>query len=407
VNQPPPQAPVSPLQPWTPGSAPPPAPPAAREVATSINPFEGGPVELARMPGIPGLAPPTGKLFSALLAAQMAVQKLEEKGEVAFKTTRYTYATATQFILEARRVLHGVGLLVVQLGALGAPDAKARRTVLYSSFAVIHAESGEGITVPFEWVVHATEKMAPPKALGASYTNSLRYFLRGLLLIATGDHEDPESAYPQGPYGYGGEQAPQQGYQQPYQAPPPQQAPPQSQYSAPAHAPYPNAPAPWPPQQDYQQPYQAPPPQQGYQAPPPAPAPEGYAPQPQGGAVPFANPPAGDVGRGTQAPSSSEVQAPSNPQGAEEWTRALIAVGWAPGLAEDLARMPIDQPIDAGIAEILHAEIEKVFGGDVEAARAAWQGTGFTPDPESKTNRPIPTGGQALRYAKKIKERKQ
>jgi len=438
VNQPNPMQ----MQPWQ--------VPQAAGVPASQTP-EGQTIELARMPFlVPISKPPGPRLWLALLAAQMAADTLEQQGEVKMGSKSYNYATIKQFVQAARKHLHKHGLLVMQLGNVAPPDSRGRRTALYSGFAVIHAETGEGFLAPMEWVIHATDKFDPPKALGASYSNSLRYFIRGLLLIATGDAEaeDPEAVYDggqnrstsqsqatQGQHGMGG---PGGGGNGPGGYPP--------GYGQAMHGQgYPPGYGQAPPQQGYgqqQQGYGQQ--QQGYVQPPWSPGPGEHA--------PFANAPssaapaqAGSAGgvdfaklaekkrqeRAAANPQSPQAQVPSaelreeiaqayapppartytpsdppaqggEPQGAEEWTRALVNAGWAPGLAEDLAQADPAAPIHAGIGELLHREIEQRFGSNVQAAREAWAGTGFTPNPTAK-DRPVPSGLQALRYALNLK----
>jgi hypothetical protein len=154
--------------------------------------------EVARVPfpfNAPGLKVPTGTFWIALAQAQVNARELGEQGEVEVTAKRrYTYASYKQFLREGRRVLHEQKLYAFQAGTVSVEPAK-RRGNLYCTFTVFHAPSGEGMVVPFEWPIDSgSDYLQVGKAAGAAYSNAIRYFLRGLLLIGTndGDSDDPE-----------------------------------------------------------------------------------------------------------------------------------------------------------------------------------------------------------------------
>ena len=367
--------------------------------------------------------PSPGNYWAALGRAQKAAQELDPKGEVSHGSTQYNYAGYRQYIKEARRVLHAEGLLVQQTGSLSPENDKRRRTSLGSHYTVVHESTGEGVCYPFDWCVSESEKWPAAKATGASYSNSLRYFLRGLLQIIDkkGDRDDPESMYDGGrqqsdPYAGANPHWPGQ-QQQPYHDP-------QQQQQA------------WNPrswnQQDQggppQQPYQQPPyasgqeqggwPQQGQQQ-----FPDGHSVQQgqqgqQGQRVPQGQSPHGGDGNLGYLPDQGQqfnnglaveqespppVWDPSSgqePSGSDEWKAALIWAGHTEAFATDLALQQPDEQIHDGARVALGNEIEKFFGtGEVDAQRAtdAWEGTGFVPDFTQKPM-PRPTGVQACRY---------
>ena len=81
----------------------------------------------------------------------------------------------------------------------------------------------------------------------------------------------------------------------------------------------------------------------------------------------------------------------------------LTSKGWDPKLAEQLC---LHSPTES-IPDTLRQEVASIamdhYGHDVNKVRAAWEGTGFTPQPALPQNvRPKPNGLQLLRFLSKI-----
>jgi hypothetical protein len=363
------------------------------------------------------------ELWQALLAAQVAAKELVHDASVGSeKKELYAYTSSEAFIREARRVLHERGLLIVQLGTIGAPLSRSLQR-LFTAYLLVHAPSGQGLVLPHEWPIHSTEKFPPAKSTGAAYTSSMRYFLRGLLLIVTGDtieetdpdaqrRQQPQQAYPPQAQAW----YPPQGYayqQQAASQPPAAWGPPQLPYNpgaqqqqwntTPQHAPALLQSA----QQELQS---APisgnagqalmhPPQNGQQwqqsqqqtAPPSGPA------NPAAVAQQAARVPAGLAAEAGKAPTDLR---PGEPVEADEWVNALVARGWAERDAEQFAGVNLDKPITQTMREALRGWIERYYGDDNTSATKAWViDAGFTPRPDMpEADRPRPTGRQALRY---------
>ena len=186
--------------------------------------------EVARVPFLftpPGLGAPGQAFWAALGSAQHNARELGEESEVQVTAKRsYRYASYKQFIREARRVLHEQQLFVLQAGTVSTDPGK-RRGNLYCTFTVWHGPTGQGMVVPFEWPVDCgSDYLQVGKAAGAAYSNAIRYFVRGLLMIGTSDGDDPETAG-------GGDVAAWQQHNQAWQQP--QQAAPQQTWPQPVH----------------------------------------------------------------------------------------------------------------------------------------------------------------------------
>lgn len=90
------------------------------------------------------------------------------------------------------------------------------------------------------------------------------------------------------------------------------------------------------------------------------------------------------------------------PQTVEEWADALIDKGWDEVSATNMAALRPDAPIPDTLRELI-ATKGLAYYGSGDAARAAFEGTGYTPQPglpDSVKQRP--TGLQILRYCRKI-----
>ena len=90
------------------------------------------------------------------------------------------------------------------------------------------------------------------------------------------------------------------------------------------------------------------------------------------------------------------------PQTVEEWADALIDKGWDEVSATNMAALRPDGPIPDTLRELI-ATKSLAYYGTGELARAAFEGTGYTPQPGLPDSvKPRPTGLQILRYCNKI-----
>jgi hypothetical protein len=90
------------------------------------------------------------------------------------------------------------------------------------------------------------------------------------------------------------------------------------------------------------------------------------------------------------------------PQTVEEWADALIDKGWDEVSATNMAALRPDGPIPDTLRELI-ATKSLAYYGSGEKARAAFEGTGYTPQPGLPDSvKPRPTGLQILRYCRKI-----
>lgn len=411
----------------------------------STDPILLQPLDATRTSPVPraftGLATPGPEYWIALLQAQSQVRELFEDAGVLSKNkvdVMYRYTSAKAFIQEARRVLHANGLGVLQTGTLAeATGQYDKRTALHAGFVVFHAATGSGLFYPFEWPVTANEKFSPAKATGSALTQSLRYFLRSLLQIVTGDSQQEDTGDNQYVV-----------YQQPYQQPAYDRH--QYQQTAPAQPHY----------QDYkttvtsyQQGYDQQPGQsygqqgydqqqaQGYgydQQASQSYDQQGY--QQQGYGYDYGGQPQGYqqqdyLGDDQQAdrgdawePEPEPVQAgyygpqdttlepepepepepelflperPEEPASMDEWRERLLELGWDPELAMQLAGVSAsDEPIDDALRHELGRLAAEIFNGDMEYVRRLWTVVGFRPDVKVPSGvRPRPTGKQVALYA--------
>lgn len=373
-----------------------------------------------------GVKAPGPEFWIALLSAQKAARVLghDESVEKKGGGDMYTYASAEAILEESRRILHDNNLLVIQSMTIGSTDRTKRRSVAHAAFVVVHAPTGQGLVIPFEAAVHATEKFQPPKAVNAATTVSLRWFLRGLLMIRVSDEPDPE----------GGKAVQPQAYVQQPEWPPAghywdqqwQRWLPIPQQPAPQWVPQPAAPQPqqqWvPPTPQAQAALYADPTVQAagamfqaqqvsapaqpaglsqgasFQQPSPM-LPQGATTQPQH-----------DQANGTRGPAR-QIEEPVEPTEPDQWVIALTRAGVQNSVAEEFAMAAFDRVITEGLRDVLRREIEARMGtheAALEASRALWAGTGYVPQPQLPPDqRTLPTGRQCLRYLLKLSKHNQ
>ena len=128
------------------------------------------------------------KVAAALLVAQRSLKNVAKGSENKFHN--YKYAGAEDVLTEARSHLHEAGLMVLRDSAKVIEDEGT--PVLHSVFLVVH-ESGEAIVLDQEFPVVPGNGRPMDKAVAASLTTSMSYFLRDLLLIPRVDGEEVDT----------------------------------------------------------------------------------------------------------------------------------------------------------------------------------------------------------------------
>jgi len=339
---------------------------------------------------------------------------------------------AEDFTTEARRALLPQKLLATRLSTkIGAADPQTAQRKLTGTYLVAHAPSAQGMVYKVEWV----SKNGSGDELAAAHTRMTRRFYQGLLQISVCDELEPESPpkntetqneHPvPGPCEHPVEahwanedgvvicrqcgevlgtlapgQAPPQGGApfSPPLAQPPQVVPPPHVANQPrqptqttlpiseepvvqaAHALLgPNSP-----------PASAP-------APTPTPAPAPARTTPVEGPPPTSM--AAEHTPSVPATTSREAFGNGEPGTPEEWRDLLVSRGYDFDLATQVACYPVDVIADDDLCQLVSDRAHLFFNGDKPSIRAAWQPTGFVPNPGMpKEHRPRPTGIQVLRY---------
>ena len=120
-----------------------------------------------------------------LLKAQTAVEAVEKASRNDFGG--YKYASAEDMITASREVLHKQGLLVTRNGwrVIREPDC----TPIVEAVYVLGHKDGHSVVCATQYPICTGKGRPEDKALNASLTTGLSYFLRDLLLIPRCDVE--------------------------------------------------------------------------------------------------------------------------------------------------------------------------------------------------------------------------
>jgi len=123
-----------------------------------------------------------------LLAAQRAVEALPKASRNDFGN--YNYTSAEDMITGARLVLHDQGLIITRAGwRLAAPKDCQTGEAMVEAHYILGHESGACVMCTTQYPVCVGKGRPSDKALNASLTTGLSYFLRDLLLIPRCDDE--------------------------------------------------------------------------------------------------------------------------------------------------------------------------------------------------------------------------
>lgn len=140
-----------------------------------------------------------GALMRAILTAQKAVATVAKDSRN--EHHGYRYASAEDVLQAAREALDGNGVTVIQSGWRLTPGVESTEDgktscspQLVADYIISHADSGESLELTTVVPVIVSRGRPLDKALFGALTESLAYFLRGLLLIPRGGEDDTPSA---------------------------------------------------------------------------------------------------------------------------------------------------------------------------------------------------------------------
>lgn len=119
-------------------------------------------------------------IAAALLKAQQAVQCVKKDSTNSFH--RYNYTSAEEMIGACRVALHENGLVATR-ATWGIDKDIGEFGCIVSTMTLMHAESGERIDSPITWPIVPEKGRPMDKAIAASLTSSLSYWLRDLLML--------------------------------------------------------------------------------------------------------------------------------------------------------------------------------------------------------------------------------
>ena len=129
-----------------------------------------------------------GQMAEPILAAQISAQRLGKDSRNEFQN--YAYTSAEDIIIEARRCLHENGLALVKNGwfLTWIGDDEDKVLAVEAMYLLVHKD---GYTASCRTVYPVCPGKGRPqdKAVNASLTTGLAYFLRDLLMIPRCDEE--------------------------------------------------------------------------------------------------------------------------------------------------------------------------------------------------------------------------
>lgn len=139
----------------------------------------------------PSPYPGMSALLTALLAVMNDVKYVQKGGENEFHG--YKYATEADTIAAVRPALikHGLVLVPSMLGGLNSPDANGNTSIVMR-YRLYHAASGQciSIDIPASGNDRNSRGGVGDKGVYKAMTGAMKYALRQLLMLETG--EDPE-----------------------------------------------------------------------------------------------------------------------------------------------------------------------------------------------------------------------
>ena len=114
-----------------------------------------------------------------LLKAQQSIESVDKSSRNDFNN--FNYASAETMIIDCRAALHKHGLVVTRNGwrVINEPDA----TPLVEAVYGLALKDGHSVVCATQYPIVAKKGMPEDKALNASLTTGLNYFLRDLLLV--------------------------------------------------------------------------------------------------------------------------------------------------------------------------------------------------------------------------------
>ena len=122
-----------------------------------------------------------------LLKAQVEVEAVEKASRNDY--SGYFYASAEDMITASRRVLHNNGLMVTRNGWRIVESQREGRPDKVEAVYVLAHKNGSSVACVTEYPICTKKGTPEDKALNASLTTGLSYFIRDLLLIPRCDEE--------------------------------------------------------------------------------------------------------------------------------------------------------------------------------------------------------------------------
>ncbi len=119
-------------------------------------------------------------IAAALLKAQQAIESVKKDATNSFH--RYNYTSAEEMIGACRKALHDHGLVATR-ATWGIDKDIGEFGCIVSTMTLMHADSGERIDAPITWPIVPEKGRPMDKAIAASLTSSLSYWLRDLLML--------------------------------------------------------------------------------------------------------------------------------------------------------------------------------------------------------------------------------
>jgi hypothetical protein len=139
----------------------------------------------------------TQHIDAALLEAQRLVgQGVAKSAEAGSGKYGYKYVSTESMISACREHLNDAGLTIehvferyerdfvqTRMSFRDGTEVEVESHILATRFTLRHSESGECRDYPFEWPIVMEKGWMIDNAIAASMTTSIKYFLRGLLMV--------------------------------------------------------------------------------------------------------------------------------------------------------------------------------------------------------------------------------
>jgi len=134
-------------------------------------------------------------VYCALLEAQQALAAVAKTARASYGgEAQYAYVSADEMITQARRALHGAGLVLYRSGMRLCGSREAAHTHIECDYALCHIATGQCVQFTgIPWYIVEARGRPLDKALATASTTSLSYFLRDLLLVPRCSDDDMDA----------------------------------------------------------------------------------------------------------------------------------------------------------------------------------------------------------------------